>query len=173
MLKYNGQARFVRSGNLMLIDKIKLDDDKLYFSFPPDLRILCIHIEKFQKVKPFKKFHTLNFSLSQKEFDRYHNNKKFIFKGRDLLSEESHVEIGEEERTFYEKHFNTCLMCNKISLNDATTKSIRKRSHLSVLDQLKLAEYIGAGHVTKSIMEALNISKQTVINYKRKLSDDQ
>lgn len=155
MLKFKGQVRFIRFNELILIEKIKLDHEKIYHSFPPQLRVLCLHLEKLQKVKPFKKFHTMNFSFSKNEFSHYYDNR-YTFKGIVLPSEHSPVQIGLEDRKFYEDHLRTCSTCSKISFNDGESKSIRKRNKLNPNNN-------------KTIMKELNISKQTVVAYKRKL----
>lgn len=169
MSRFKGQVRFIKLDNIILVEKIKLDSENEFYYFTNENRILCYHIKKFQNLPFFKQFKTLKFNLSKKEFEIYFKDNRYQFKGIDLVKEDENQELSLKSTKFYLNHRNTCSTCEQIS--NKAPKIIRKRKKLNLKEQLKLASYIGSNELNKSVMKDLDISKQTVINYKRKLND--
>lgn len=167
MLRFKGEIRLIKQNNLILVEKIKLDSENQYHYFTNNCRLICLHLVKFRKIN-FKKFKTLKFNLSASEFKIYFD-KRYRFNNIDLIPELKYENqpLSETDTKLYEIHLNNCEHCQYVH----KPKSIRKRKKLNIQDKMKLASYIGGNQLNKSIMRSLDISKQTVNIYKRKLNE--
>lgn len=172
MLRYKGIIRFIKYKGLRLVEKIKLDSEDNYHYFNSKSRLLCLHSAKIRKVNDFKKFKTLKFNFNELEYAVYYdkNLKKYRFNNADLIPENDYEneDLCNEELENYEYHLKSCVICNHFH----QPKSIRKRNKLTIDEKFKLSYYIGGHHISKSIMQTLDISKQTVKVYKRKLATE-
>lgn len=170
MLRFKGSVRFIKYKELILVEKLKLDNEQVYHYFSFKNRFLCLHLKKFQKVKPFKSYHTLKFNMSLQEFAQYFCNESnhYRFKGTDLISGDFKEKMSTEDFSLYEEHLIHCQICKK---NNHQVSPIRKSRKLSLSEKLQLAVHIGGKELNQSIMRDLNISKETVMVYKRKLRD--
>lgn len=171
MLRYHGSAHYIKYKNLILIDKLKLDDESDYHYFKNSNRLLCYQISKLRKVPHFKKFKTLKFNFSRVEYDTYFNrlDNRYEFRGSKLIPENEYckTDLEQFEIDLYDHHINSCQTCN----HQHQIKEIRKRKKLSNNEKLKLSYLIGSQNVNRSIEQSINVSRQVIKKYKKKIRE--